>query len=112
MASLARLDFIGEHNVWDARREGIAMRRFIAELFKAPDGVKADEIAVLAVVIGILFVLTLIIFLGLEIYDVTIRGHRWVPVDFSGAAAVLFGAAGSVLAAITMAMGIKAKFGG
>jgi hypothetical protein len=41
-----------------------------------------------------------------------IRHHSWVPVDFSNAAAVLFGAAGSVLAAITVAMGVKAKFGG
>jgi prepilin signal peptidase PulO-like enzyme (type II secretory pathway) len=88
------------------------MKGFIAELFKAPDGVKADEIAVLAVVVGILFVLTLTIFLGLELYDVTSLGHRWVPLDFSNAAAVLFGAAGSVLAAITLAMGVKAKFGG
>ncbi len=88
------------------------MRRFLTELFKAPDGIKADEIAVLAVVIGVLFVCTLMIFLGLEIYDVTIRHHSWAPVDFSNAAAVLFGAAGSVLAAITVAMGIKAKFGG
>ena len=88
------------------------MRRFIAELFKAPDGVRADEIAVLAVAIGILFVFTLTVFLGLEIYDVMIRHHSWVPVDFSNAAAVLFGAAGSVLAAITVAMGVKAKFGG
>jgi len=88
------------------------MKRFIVELFKAPDGIKADEIAVLAVAMGILFVLTLMIFLGLEIYDVTIRHHSWVPVDFSKAAAVLFGAAGSVLAAITVAMGVKAKFGG
>jgi hypothetical protein len=86
--------------------------RFIAELFKAPDGMKADEIAVLAVGIGGLFVLTLMIFLGLEIYDVVIRNHAWAPVDFSNAAAVLFGSAGSVLAAITVGMGIKAKFGG
>lgn len=93
-------------------RVGVAVSRFIAELFKAPDGVKADEIAVLAIGVGVLFVLTLIIFLGLEIYDVTIRHHIWVPVDFSNAAAVLFGSAGSVLAAITVAMGIKAKFGG
>jgi hypothetical protein len=88
------------------------MRRFIAELFSAPDGMKADEIAFLAVMIGFLFVVTLIIFLGLEIFDVAIRHHNWVPVDFSNAAAVLFGAAGSVLAGITVAMGIKAKFGG
>jgi hypothetical protein len=35
-----------------------------------------------------------------------------VPLDFSNAAAILFGSAGTVLAAITVAMGIKAKFGG
>jgi hypothetical protein len=88
------------------------MRKFVGELFKAPDGVKADEIALLAVAIGMLFVLTLFIFLGLEIFDVIFRHHSWVPVDFSNAAAVLFGAAGSVLAAITLAMGVKAKLGG
>jgi hypothetical protein len=54
----------------------------------------------------------LFIFLGLEIFDVIFRHHSWVPVDFSNAAAVLFGAAGSVLAAITLAMGVKAKLGG
>ncbi len=86
--------------------------RFVAELFKAPDGIKADEMAVLAVAIGLLFVLTVMIFLGLEIYDVTIRHHSWIPIDFSNAAAVLFGAAGSVLAAITLAMGVKARLGG
>ncbi len=85
---------------------------FFGELFKSPDGRKADEIAVLAVTIGVLFVLTLSIFLGLEIYDVVIRNHFWVPVDFANAAAVLFGSAGGVLAAITVAMGIKAKCGG
>ena len=88
------------------------MRRIIAELFKSPDGIKADEIAVLAVATGSLFVLTLMTFLGLEIYDVTIRHHSWAPIDFSNGAAVLFGTAGSVLAAITVAMGVKAKFGG
>lgn len=88
------------------------VRSFIAELFKSPDGVGADEIAVLAVGIGVLFVLTLMIFLGLEIYDVVIRRDLWVPVDFANSAAVLFGSAGSVLAAITAAMGIKAKCGG
>ncbi len=89
-----------------------AMNRFIAELFKAPDGMCADEMAVLAVGIGILFVITLEIFLMLEIYDVVLRHHSWEPVAFSNAAAVLFGSAGSVLAAITVAMGIKARCGG
>jgi hypothetical protein len=88
------------------------MRRFVAELFKGPDGANADEVAVLAVGVGILFVFTLIIFLGLETYDVVIRNHPWRPLDFSNSAAVLFGSAGTVLAAITVAMGIKAKFGG
>jgi hypothetical protein len=89
-----------------------AMNKFIAELFKSPDGAQADEISVLAVGIGILFVLTLEIFLGLEIFDVVIRRHPFVPTDFSNAAAMLFGSAGTVLAAITVAMGIKARCGG
>jgi len=96
----------------DVRWRAVWLDNFIAELFKGPDGVKADEIAVLAVGIGILFVLTLESFLGLEIFDVVIRRHPFVPLDFSNAAAILFGSAGTVLAAITVAMGIKAKFGG
>jgi hypothetical protein len=88
------------------------VNKFVAELFNGPDGVKADEISVLAVGIGILFVLTLESFLGLEIFDVVIRRDPFLPVEFSNAAAILFGSAGSVLAAITVAMGIKAKCGG
>jgi len=86
--------------------------KFITELLQDPNGLKADEIAVVAVGIGVLFVLTLVIFLGLEIYDVMGRDHPWSPVDFANAAAVIFGSAGGVLAAVTVAMGIKAKCGG
>ena len=88
------------------------MNNFIADLFKSPDGVRADEIAVLAVGIGILFVLTLAIFLGLEIFEVVVRNRSWMPLDFANGAAALFGSAGTVLASITVAMGIKAKCGG
>ncbi len=88
------------------------MNKFVSELFKGPDGVRADEISVLAVAIGFLFVLTLEIFLGLEFFDVVIRRHPFVPLDFSNAAAILFGSAGTALAAITVGMGIKAKCGG
>jgi hypothetical protein len=87
------------------------MRKWLGDLFSGPDQ-KADEIAVIAVLIGLCFVGSIVALVGLEIFTVVVRRGVWAPESFAAAAATLFGSAGGVIGAMACAMGLKAKLGG
>jgi hypothetical protein len=88
------------------------MRRFIADLCSAPDGVRSDEMAVLAFCLGILGAVLLAEFALLQAYSVIVLKQPMASADFATGAATLFGAVTGGLCAIATAMGLKAKFGG
>jgi hypothetical protein len=88
------------------------MRRFIADLFSAPDGIRSDEMAVLAFCLGILGAILLAEFVVLQAYSVIILKEPIPSADFANGAATLFGAVTGGLCAIATAMGVKARFGG
>ena len=88
------------------------MKNFICDLFKAPDGVRGDEISLLAFCIGILGAAVLAEFALLQGYSVLILKEPLPSADFANGAATLFGALTGGLSAIVAAMGLKAKLGG
>lgn len=88
------------------------MRKFVGELFQAPDGVRSDEISVLAFVLGVLGTVLLLEFGVLQAYSVVILREPLPSSDFANGAATLFGAVTAGLSAIAAAMGLKAKWGG
>jgi len=87
------------------------VKAWFADLLAGPNS-KADEMAVIAVLIGLCFVFALLAMVGLEIFVVVVRPGQWAPEEFAAAAATLFGAAGAVVGAMGCAMGLKAKLGG
>lgn len=88
-----------------------AVKAWLADLLAGPDA-KADEMAVIAVLIGLCFVFALLALVGLEVFYVVVRAGPWEPERFANAAATLFGTAGAVIGAMGCAMGLKAKLGG
>jgi hypothetical protein len=88
-----------------------AMKAWLADLLAGPDS-KADEMAVIALLIGLCFVLSLLTLIALTVFTVAVRGDLWEPEHFANAAAILFGAAGGVVGAMCCAMGLKSKLGG
>lgn len=89
----------------------MAVRAYLAEFLAGPNS-KADEMALVAVLIGLCFVFALLALSGLEIFVIVMRHLPWDPEGFARAAAILFGSAGAVMAAMQCGMGIKAKLGG
>lgn len=90
----------------------IKMKKFIGELFKAPDGNRGDEISLLAFFLGILGAILLLEFAFLQAYSVILLKNTFPSSDFANGAATLFGAVTGGLSAIAAAMGLKAKLGG
>jgi hypothetical protein len=87
------------------------MRTWVAQLFQGADA-KADEMSLIAVLIGLSFFFCTVALISLEVYSVLERGQEFHPDDFATAAATIYGAAGGVIAAMALGMGLKQKFGG
>jgi hypothetical protein len=88
------------------------MKKFVGELFRAPDGIRGDEISLLAFALGVLGAMVLAEFALLEGYSVVILKEPLPSADFANGAATLFGALTGGLSAVAAAMGLKAKLGG
>lgn len=88
------------------------MKKFIADLFRSPDGIRGDEISVLAFCVGILGVCLLAEFSFLQCYSVIFLKEPLPSAEFADGAATLFGAVTGGLGVIAAAMGLKAKLGG
>jgi hypothetical protein len=89
----------------------MSIRSGLVALLAGPDA-KPDEMAVIAILIGLCFVQALMTLIGLEIFIVVVRGDRFEAEAFAAAAATLFGSAGGIISALAYAMGLKAKLGG
>jgi len=88
------------------------VKKFVKELFKDPNGIRGDEVSLLAFILGILGSALLVEFSFLQAYSVIVLKEPLPAASFASGAAVLFGAVTGGLSAIAAAMGVKARLGG
>lgn len=86
-------------------------RIWVSQLFEGPDA-KADEMAFIALLIGISFVASTAALICFEAYWLIARHGEWRPGEFAMACATIYGAGGPVISLLAIAMGKKAQLGG
>jgi hypothetical protein len=87
------------------------MRAWLRQLFAGSDS-EVDEMAVLAVLIGLAYVALLLSYVAYEGYALRALHQAWRPRAFATGAMLIVGGAGAFLSALATAMGVKARLGG
>ena len=86
------------------------MRTWLGQLF-SDETERADEMALIALLIGFCFGLALLSLRFLEFDAVMLRHAVFSPESFSAAADTIFGTGGKVVAFMAIGMGLKKRLG-